>query len=121
MVLQAWRRNDRDLMQGHLVIRIGFTTSRKVGNAVARNRARRRLREAARLVLPAAAAAGWDYVLIGRRSTLSRPFADLLGDLRSSLGRLGAERTDCTSPPPAPIPPADRAARGAATGREHSR
>lgn len=73
-------------------MRVGFTTSRKVGNAVARNRARRRLREVARIVLPADAAPGRDYVLIGRPETLVRPFLELLADLRAALRRLGAER-----------------------------
>jgi len=72
--------------------RIGFTVSRKVGNAVARNRARRRLRAAAETVMSRHAAAGEDYVLIGRVGTLTRPFAALLRDLEDGLKRLGAYR-----------------------------
>lgn len=72
--------------------RVGFTVSRKVGNAVARNRARRRLRAAAEQVMPAEAAAGYDYVLIGRQETLNRPFLSLLKDLRVALKRVGALR-----------------------------
>ena len=79
-------------MPEHSAIRVGFTASRKVGNAVARNRARRRLREAARRVLPVVAAPGRDYVLIGRRTTLERPFPLLLADLETALCRLGAGR-----------------------------
>jgi len=70
-------------------VRIGFTVSRKVGNAVRRNRVKRRLRSAARTVLPQAGKPGYDYVLIGRRDTAERDFADLLGDLKSALDRLG--------------------------------
>jgi ribonuclease P protein component len=67
---------------------VGFTCSKKVGNAVARNRAKRRLREAARRVLPEAARPGWDYALIGYRdATAERPFALLLADLRDALRR----------------------------------
>ena len=70
-------------------MRVGFTCSKKVGNAVARNHAKRRLREIARLVLPEAGRAGWDYVLIGRKdATSKRDFVALQGDLRNALGKI---------------------------------
>jgi ribonuclease P protein component len=76
------RREDEDGQ----AIRVGFTCSKKVGNAVTRNRAKRRLREAARLVLPLHGRPGWDYVLVGRRDdTASREFEALLGDLVRAL------------------------------------
>ncbi|MEP2784773.1 MAG: ribonuclease P protein component [Pseudoruegeria sp.] len=70
-------------------IRVGFTCSKKVGNAVARNRAKRRLREVARTLLPENGRLGWDYVLIGRpEKTANRPYDDLLGDMRYALKRV---------------------------------
>jgi ribonuclease P protein component len=72
------------------VVRVGFTVSRKVGNAVIRNRVRRRLREIARLVIPAQARPDLDYVLIGRQGAMSRDFATLQQELVEALKRLKA-------------------------------
>jgi ribonuclease P protein component len=70
-------------------IRVGFTCSKKVGNAVARNRAKRRLREIARLALPDHGHDGMDYVLIGRQgATASIPFSQLQADLIKALNIL---------------------------------
>ena len=71
-------------------IRVGFTVSRKVGNAVTRNRVRRRLREAARLVIPGRARADLYYVLVGRQAAIGRDFATLQQELLQALGRLRA-------------------------------
>ncbi|GAB6051758.1 hypothetical protein JCM17960_05780 [Magnetospira thiophila] len=68
--------------------RVGFTVSKKVGNAVVRNRARRRLRAVADQILTLHARVGYDYVLIGRAATPERPFEKLRNDLESSLKRL---------------------------------
>lgn len=73
-------------------LRVGFTVSRKVGNAVARNRARRRLKAAAEAVLPSQARAAYDYVLIGRQQTMTRPFPALLQDLETALRKTGSRR-----------------------------
>ena len=82
-LLQARDRGDSDPTVG-----VGFTCSKKVGNSVARNRAKRRLREAARLLLPDLARPGWDYALIGRRdATADRDFQALLSDLRAALAK----------------------------------
>ena len=70
-------------------IRIGFTCSKKVGNAVARNRAKRRLRAIAHDILPLAGNDGWDYVLVGRREfTAQLPFEQLKADLRRALQKV---------------------------------
>ena len=66
-------------------VRIGFTASRKIGNAVARNRAKRRMRAAARERLPLSARAGHDYVLVARAGILTRDFQALLGDLMAAM------------------------------------
>jgi ribonuclease P protein component len=80
-LLQARDRADDDPQ-----VRIGFTASKKIGNAVLRNRAKRRLRALAREVLAPEARPGWDYVLVARpEATVSRPYADLCADLRQAL------------------------------------
>ena len=72
-------------------MRLGLTVSKKVGNAVVRNRMRRRLRELARAILPQAGLAGADHVLIGRAGGIERPFAKLTEDLEKALRRLQAK------------------------------
>ena len=72
---------------------IGFTASKKVGNAVARNRVKRRLRAAVTEVMPKHAAPGRDYVLIGRPNvTASRPYTQLAQDFQTALARLHTPR-----------------------------
>jgi ribonuclease P protein component len=75
-------------------VRVGFTASKKIGNAVARNRAKRRLRAAAQQVLASHAALAHDYVVIARNETIDRPYTSLLRDLEQGLKRLGAWRSD---------------------------
>jgi len=93
LVLQAKRRetpeDDCGLETGP---RVGYTVSRKVGNAVSRNRAKRRLRAVAGQILPTHGRAGWDFVIIGRQATLERPFQRLIGDLETALRKL-----DCSA------------------------
>ena len=72
------------------LVRVGFTVSRKVGKAVQRNRARRRLRAVANQVMPLHARSGHDFVLIGRQATLKRTFKALIGDLETALRKLDA-------------------------------
>jgi ribonuclease P protein component len=82
-------------------IRAGFTATRKVGGAVVRNRAKRRLREAARLTLPLLGKAGFDYVFIARGGTAARPWSRLLDDVKNALVSLAANQV-----PAAPAPAA---------------
>jgi ribonuclease P protein component len=83
--------------------RVGFTVSRQVGNAVERNRVRRRLREMVRLAGAQTLQAGHDYVLVGRRAALNRPFEQMLRDFAIAVRRIHAaapERTGGASKRP---------------------
>ena len=73
-------------------VRVGFTVSKKVGNAVERNRVRRRLREIVRLLAENRLRAGHDYVLIGRRAALNLSFARMTQQFEGALRRVHAER-----------------------------
>jgi ribonuclease P protein component len=86
LVLQV-ARQPPDL-EGGPMLRVGFTASRKVGNAVIRNRAKRRLRAAAAQILPVQGSPGTDYVLIARAATAERPYAALVADLAAALHRV---------------------------------
>ena len=87
-LLQARARDD-----GSAAVRVGFTASKKIGNAVLRNRAKRRLRALVREILPPLARAGWDYVLVARpEATVTRDFATLREDLRAALASVHQAR-----------------------------
>ncbi|MBT6204330.1 MAG: ribonuclease P protein component [Rhodospirillaceae bacterium] len=87
MVVQALERDSDDSD-----VRAGFTASRKVGNAVRRNKARRRLKALADELLPSQGTPATDYVLIARHTTVERDFADLRDDLEKALQRLSTKR-----------------------------
>lgn len=84
-ILQAMPGDDISLAP-----RAGFTVSKKVGNAVVRNRARRRIKEAARMILPANGQRGWAYVFIGRQAATDYPFEKLGADMRWALAKLAS-------------------------------
>ena len=86
VVAQARSRGDDSPL-----IRIGFTATKRIGGSVVRIRAKRRLREAARIVAPLHARPGCDYVFIARGGTVSRSWAPLLDDMKSALIRLAAD------------------------------
>lgn len=92
LVLQALPRADDG------PARLGFTVTKKVGNAVIRNRTRRRLKEAARLLLREHPVQGVDLVLIGRAATRGRGFTDLTDDLRRALAKLGVTAVPGATP-----------------------
>jgi ribonuclease P protein component len=89
-VLQARRRMDNG------PARFGFTVSKKVGNAVERNRVRRRLREIVRTSGSNRIRIGHDYVLIGRRAALSVPYARIAEEFEGALRRVHAGRNGNT-------------------------
>jgi ribonuclease P protein component len=90
-VLQSRARGDEG------PVRVGFTVSKKVGNAVERNRVRRRLREVVRLNGAARLRSGHDYVLVGRRAALRLPFARIAEEFSGALRRLDAGRATTTT------------------------
>ena len=87
LVVQARPRGDDQAL-----VRIGFTATKRIGGAVQRNRAKRRMREAARRIVPEIAAPGIDYVFIARGGVITRPWVRLLDDMKSALLRLAADR-----------------------------
>ena len=97
LVLQAKQRTEGpDSVPGMDAdaMRIGFTVSRKVGNAVVRNRARRRLKAAAEKIFPAHGKPGFDYVVIGRATTPKRPWPALQDDMIAALKKVDGWRED---------------------------
>ena len=90
-LLQARKRKEDE--PSETSVRVGYTCSKKVGNAVTRNRAKRRLRALAQAVIPEQGRPGWDYVLVGRSgSTVTMPFTQLVDDLHKALTRIHENR-----------------------------
>lgn len=79
-------------------IRVGFTVTKKQGNAVLRNRVKRRLRAAVRKYFPALAIAGVDYVLVGRALAAECPYETILRDLKYALKKIEQKRVNAAAP-----------------------
>jgi len=99
VVIQRLARRGRSGMA------VGFTATKKIGGAVDRNRAKRRMREAARQLLPLHGEPGHDYVFVARAGLIARPWARLLDDVKIALVSLAAGRAD---PPRPSRPPSSR-------------
>ncbi|MGO9771202.1 MAG: ribonuclease P protein component [Roseiarcus sp.] len=82
--LQANRRADARAA----LARVGFTVTKKIGDAVERNRIRRRLKEALRRAGAVAPSPDHDYVLMARREALTRPFAELIADIERAFAQM---------------------------------
>lgn len=93
VIVQADRMpSGTETLQESAEMRVGFTVTRRVGKAVIRNRARRRLKAAARDTLRQHGRPGFDYVLIGRKATLTRPYGDLVAELKAALDQVHADK-----------------------------
>ena len=91
LILQVDQTLKEDLLEG-TPLRVGYTASKKIGGAVKRNRAKRRLRAAVAHVMPFSAKNGNDYVVIARKATLTRRFEDLQADLKKALEKTEAAK-----------------------------
>ena len=87
MIVQACQQEE---VNSGEKFRVGYTVSKKVGGAIDRNRARRRLKAAAERIMPQHARPGYDFVLIGRRKTIDVAFNKLMNDLETALRKLDA-------------------------------
>lgn len=99
LVLQVAPTESVDDITSAAQLRIGYTASRRVGGAIQRNRAKRRLRATVARVMPMHAAPGHDYVVIARTATLTRRFEELVEDLETALRHTGAVRQKATEHP----------------------
>lgn len=108
--MQMRARHDDDPL-----IRVGFTATKKIGGSVQRNRAKRRLREAARLLLPLHGRPSCDYVFIARGGTGQRAWGRLLDDVKTALISLAAD-LDRAGPGDKPAPHAPAASDSSVSG-----
>jgi len=88
VIVQAYQRGDDD------PARVGFTVTKKLGNAVRRNRIRRRLKEAVRLTEASRFSAGTDYVFIGRQTAREQPFDELMAEIDKALEKLNTGQSN---------------------------
>lgn len=94
-MIRACDLSNRDCQQGRHLVYVGYVVTKKLGTAVQRNRVRRRIKEAVRLVFPKVAQLGCSYLLIPHRSSLTCPFDEIKDDLKMSLICLNNALTKC--------------------------